>query len=242
MVLGFFAVGVWAPEHAGSVIAVSGLICPMACGVLVPWPGIEPTFPALEGRFVTTGPPGKSSPFLSLFLWFSCHFSPELCSHICLLLFSTISFLCSYNLALAPCFIKEIVSLFYLHSWWNIWWPFLFCGIIFFFFFGECSLYLLLSFYLDGIFVQILYLFLHRLQAFLGPVIFRRFELGRCQGHVPGQLAFPHNLVFSVSVFASPQPVEMAVGSPLSASRTHLCLISFGSLFLYLEAWVFVDI
>lgn len=36
MVLGFFAVGVWAPEHVGSVIAVSGLICPIACGVLVP--------------------------------------------------------------------------------------------------------------------------------------------------------------------------------------------------------------
>ena len=88
------------------------------------------------------------------------------------------------------------------------------------FFFGEYSLYLLPSFYLDGIFVQILYLFLHRLQAFLVPVIYMRFELGRCQGHVPGQLAFPHNLVFSVSIFASPQPVEMAVGSPLSPEPT----------------------
>ena len=29
-------------------------------GVLVPRPGIEPMSPALEGRFVTTGPPGKS--------------------------------------------------------------------------------------------------------------------------------------------------------------------------------------
>ena len=34
--------------------------CPMACGILVPWPGIRPASPALEGRFPTTGPQGKS--------------------------------------------------------------------------------------------------------------------------------------------------------------------------------------
>ena len=28
--------------------------------ILVPWPGIEPASPALEGRFLTTEPPGKS--------------------------------------------------------------------------------------------------------------------------------------------------------------------------------------
>ena len=43
------------------------LSCPMAYGSLVLWPGIEPTSPALEGRFLTTGPPGKSS-----FYFFSC--------------------------------------------------------------------------------------------------------------------------------------------------------------------------
>ena len=32
----------------------------MACGILVPQPGIEPISPALEGKFLTTGPPGKS--------------------------------------------------------------------------------------------------------------------------------------------------------------------------------------
>ena len=32
----------------------------MACGLLVPWPGIEPSSPALEDRVLTTGPPGKS--------------------------------------------------------------------------------------------------------------------------------------------------------------------------------------
>ena len=31
-----------------------------ACGILSPWPQIELTFPALEGKVLTTGPPGKS--------------------------------------------------------------------------------------------------------------------------------------------------------------------------------------
>ena len=31
----------------------------MACGILVPQPGTEPTYTALEGRFLTTGPRGK---------------------------------------------------------------------------------------------------------------------------------------------------------------------------------------
>ena len=38
-------------QHKGEVAA---------CRVLVPRPGIEPTPPALQGRFVTTGPPGRS--------------------------------------------------------------------------------------------------------------------------------------------------------------------------------------
>ena len=37
-----------------------GLNCPTECGILVPQPGIEPMSPALEGGFLTTGPPGKS--------------------------------------------------------------------------------------------------------------------------------------------------------------------------------------
>ena len=37
-----------------------GLSCPMACEILVPRPGMESTSPALQGRFSTTGPPGKS--------------------------------------------------------------------------------------------------------------------------------------------------------------------------------------
>ena len=70
--------GAQAPGHVGSVVCgtqalslscvssvvvAHGLSCPAACGVLVPWPGIEPASPALEGGFFTTGPPGKSHPF-----------------------------------------------------------------------------------------------------------------------------------------------------------------------------------
>ena len=36
-----------------------------ACGILVPWPGIEPNCPALEIRFLTTGQPGKCPCLLS---------------------------------------------------------------------------------------------------------------------------------------------------------------------------------
>ena len=43
-----------------SLVAVFRLICPTACGILVPRSGIEHTSPVLEGRFSTTGPAGKS--------------------------------------------------------------------------------------------------------------------------------------------------------------------------------------
>ena len=41
-------------------LAVWGLTCSAAREILVPRPGMEPTSPALEGGFLTTGPPGKS--------------------------------------------------------------------------------------------------------------------------------------------------------------------------------------
>ena len=37
-----------------------GLCCHKTFGILVPWPGIEPVSSALEGRFSTSGPLGKS--------------------------------------------------------------------------------------------------------------------------------------------------------------------------------------
>ena len=51
--------------HAqASLIAVLRLSCPAACGILIPWSGIKPTFSALEGGFLTTGPPLKSLLYL----------------------------------------------------------------------------------------------------------------------------------------------------------------------------------
>ena len=41
-------------------LVVLGLSGPARCGVLVPGSGIEPQSPALEGGFLTAGPPGKS--------------------------------------------------------------------------------------------------------------------------------------------------------------------------------------
>ena len=64
----FSSCGMQAPECTGSVVAVRGLSCPMARGILVPRPGIEPPSPALEGRFLTTGPPGKSLKFFRILI------------------------------------------------------------------------------------------------------------------------------------------------------------------------------
>ena len=44
----------------GSLVVEHGLSCPTACEILTPRQGLEPASPALEGRFLTTGPPGKS--------------------------------------------------------------------------------------------------------------------------------------------------------------------------------------
>ena len=52
--------------HVGSVVAMSQLSCPNTCGVLVPQPGTEFMFLALEGGFLTAKPPGKS---LNLFFY-----------------------------------------------------------------------------------------------------------------------------------------------------------------------------
>ena len=47
----------------GSLVMVQWLSCPRACGILLPWPGMESMSPALKGRFLTTGPLGKSQYF-----------------------------------------------------------------------------------------------------------------------------------------------------------------------------------
>ena len=43
-----------------SLVVAHRFSCPTTCRILVPLPGIKPVSPALEGRFLTTGPPGKS--------------------------------------------------------------------------------------------------------------------------------------------------------------------------------------
>ena len=47
-------------ECVGSVVVVPRLSCPAECEILVPRPGIKPMSPKLAGRFLTTGPSGKS--------------------------------------------------------------------------------------------------------------------------------------------------------------------------------------
>ena len=44
----------------------------------LPGPGLEPVFPALAGRFLTTGPPGKPLIYFYLFI-FGCVGSSFLC-------------------------------------------------------------------------------------------------------------------------------------------------------------------
>ena len=43
-----------------SGVTVLWLSCSTACGILVPQPGIEPESPPWQGRFLTSGPQGKS--------------------------------------------------------------------------------------------------------------------------------------------------------------------------------------
>ena len=50
----------WVLGHEGPVVVAHGLRVPMACGTFVPQSGMEPMSPALEGRFLTTGAPGRS--------------------------------------------------------------------------------------------------------------------------------------------------------------------------------------
>ena len=46
---------------AQTLAVVLGLTCCEACGMIVSWLGIKPVFPALQGRVLTTRPPGEAS-------------------------------------------------------------------------------------------------------------------------------------------------------------------------------------
>ena len=58
--LGSGARGLVVSVHGLSLAGARELSCPAARRILVPQPGIQPTSPAMEGRFLATGPPGKS--------------------------------------------------------------------------------------------------------------------------------------------------------------------------------------
>ena len=49
-------------QSTDCLVVAHRLSCPVACGILVPQPGIKPMSPALQGRVLTIGPPVK-------FLW-----------------------------------------------------------------------------------------------------------------------------------------------------------------------------
>ena len=73
-----FDCGTWglSLQLMGSVVVAYRFSCPMARGILVPRPGIEPTSPALQGGVLTTRPPRKPQLF-QLFLHYG--FSPVIC-------------------------------------------------------------------------------------------------------------------------------------------------------------------
>ena len=56
MVCGFFSCGTRALDDvgSGSVAVMHGFSCPVSSGIVVPPPGVKPTSPALQDRFLTT--------------------------------------------------------------------------------------------------------------------------------------------------------------------------------------------
>ena len=52
--------GIFLLLRTDSLVVAWGLSYSLECGILVPWPGIQPVSPALQGGFLTPGPRGKS--------------------------------------------------------------------------------------------------------------------------------------------------------------------------------------
>ena len=77
--INFFNLGLGWQTLTGSVSVLLRLSCSAECGILLPRPGIEPMFPALQGRFLTTGPQEKSFLLLSdsFKIFHSLSFSPD---------------------------------------------------------------------------------------------------------------------------------------------------------------------
>ena len=63
--------GTQSPEHVGLAVAMLGLSCSKANGILVPQLGMKPTSPAFQGEFFTSGSPRNSHGlFKGIFLFF----------------------------------------------------------------------------------------------------------------------------------------------------------------------------
>ena len=78
-----------------SVVVAHWLSCSKACGILVPWPGMEPESLALQHRFLTIGPPGKLLYCFLKGIWnlyFSTSCSPSLWLKFCHLKYSNVPY------------------------------------------------------------------------------------------------------------------------------------------------------
>ena len=108
-------------RSTSSVVVAHGLSCPVACGILVPRPGIEHMSPALEGRFFTTGPPGKSQLFYFFAFLFSfwetfslLSFNSLICFPAVSILLLFISIVCSILVIFIPNILLVLLKLFFL--------------------------------------------------------------------------------------------------------------------------------
>ena len=50
---------------ADTLVVARGLSCSMACGILVPQPGVKPASLALQSGLLTTVSPGKTQSYIS---------------------------------------------------------------------------------------------------------------------------------------------------------------------------------
>ena len=50
----------WGRTESDMTEATAAAAEAAVCGILAPWPGMEPALPALEGEVLATGSPGKS--------------------------------------------------------------------------------------------------------------------------------------------------------------------------------------
>lgn len=73
------------PEHRGLVVAVCRLSCFSACGILVSRPGIRPASSTLQGRFLSSGPPGNPTFLLLLMSSKAVELQETHLAHLCIL-------------------------------------------------------------------------------------------------------------------------------------------------------------